>query len=90
MRDSHPIDNRIGQEFTRKLNEFRDKAGVGNAEIRRRTGIDEGYLSRLFSGERTRPSRDLIIRLATLGLGLDQFDTDELLLAAEYRPLVMG
>lgn len=86
---SNPTSN-DDQEFTRLLNQFRDRYGVTNAEIRRRTGIDEAYLSRLFCGEKTRPSRDMVIRLGTLGLKVDQFEADELLLAAEFRPLVIG
>lgn len=90
MNNPLPRDDVSIQEFTGLLNEFRNRCGVTNAEIRRRTGIDEAYLSRLFSGERTRPSRDVIIRLGTLGLLLDQFDADRLLVAAEFRPLVLG
>ena len=51
--------------------------------------LDETYISRLFSGERTNPSRDALILLAVFGMGLGLEESDELLLAADYRPLAL-
>jgi transcriptional regulator with XRE-family HTH domain len=57
------------------------------AEIARQTWLDESYVSRLVRGERTNPSRDTVLLIAAFGLGLALPDTEELLLAAGYRPL---
>lgn len=51
--------------------------------------LDESYISRLFSGERNHPSRDALILLSAFGLELRVEDVDEILLAADYRPLVL-
>ncbi len=58
------------------------------ADISRNSWIDAGYLSKMFSGQKTHPSRDVVIRLAAFGLRLGMEDTDELLMAATFRPLV--
>ena len=55
----------------------------------RRAWIDPGYLSKLLSGEKTNPSRDTVIRLAVFGLALSRYETDDLLIAASYAPLVV-
>jgi hypothetical protein len=52
--------------------------------------LDESYVGRLFSGERTHPSRDALILLAVFGLELPLHATDELLMAADYKPLVLA
>ena len=67
------------------------RAGVNKsqAEIARDAWLDESYVSRLFSGERTNPSRDALILLAGFGLGLVVPDVDEVLLAADYKQLVL-
>ena len=46
-------------------------------------------VSRLLSGERSNPSREAIILLGGWGLGLAVEEVDELLLAADYKPLVL-
>jgi hypothetical protein len=46
-------------------------------------------VSRLFSGERTNPTRDALILLAGYGLGLSVPDTSEVLLAADYKDLIL-
>jgi len=50
--------------------------------------IDVAYLWRLRSGQKRRPSRDLLIRLG-LALKLDPEELDELLVAAEYVPITL-
>ena len=71
---------------------FADRAkarGKHQSQIARDAWLDESYLSRLISGERSRPSRDALILLGSWGLGLAVEEVDELLLAADYRPLVL-
>jgi transcriptional regulator with XRE-family HTH domain len=73
--------------FTRALREKWERIDKSQADIARDAWIDPGYLSKLISGEKAKPSRDTIIRLATFGMGLTRYDTDDLLIAAEYAPL---
>ena len=42
-----------------------------------------------FSGERANPSRDALILLGAFGLELPVPEVDELLLAADYKQLVL-
>lgn len=50
--------------------------------------LDIAYVYRLVAGEKVHPSPNTVIRLA-LALHLSLSDTDELLLAAGYAPLVI-
>jgi transcriptional regulator with XRE-family HTH domain len=59
------------------------------AQIARDSWLDESYVSRLLSGERTNPTRDALILLAGFGLGLSVPDTSEVLLAADYKDLIL-
>jgi hypothetical protein len=45
------------------LQSFREKLNKSNAQIARDAWLDESYVSRLFSSERDRPSRDAVILL---------------------------
>lgn len=47
------------------------------------------YVSKLLSGEKYRPLRDVLIRLGAPGLELAVPDLDELLMAAEYLPILV-
>lgn len=58
------------------------------AQIARDSWLSSSYLSRLFSGERFAPSRDVLILLGAWGLELAVEELDELLMAADYKPLV--
>ena len=78
-----------GHPLTALLRTFRDQTGKPQADISRETGLDESYVSRLFSGERTNPSRDALVILCAWGLGLSLADTDEVLLAADYKFLTL-
>ena len=71
------------------LREYRSHAQKSQADISRDAWLDESYVSRLFSGERQNPSRDALILLSAYGLRLPVEDTDEVLLAADYKPLVL-
>ncbi|MEX2246947.1 MAG: helix-turn-helix transcriptional regulator [Dehalococcoidia bacterium] len=78
-----------GSPLTEVLRRHRDGATKSQAEIARDAWLDESYVSRLLSGERTSPSRDALILLAGFGLGLVVPDVDEVLLAADYKQLVL-
>ena len=62
--------------------------GKTQAQIARDSWLDESYLSRLLSGERNNPSRDVLILVGKWGLELPVEDVDELLMAADYKALV--
>jgi hypothetical protein len=64
-------------------------AGKRQAVIARDAWLDESYVSRLLSGERDHPSRDALILLGAFGLELPVEDVDELLMAADFKPLVL-
>ena len=78
-----------GHPLTALLRTFRERTGKPQADISRATSFDESYVSRLFSGERTNPSRDALIILCVWGLGLSLPDTDEVLQAADYKFLTL-
>jgi hypothetical protein len=86
-----PLQSRveIGTPLTQLLRRHRARLNKSLADMARDCWLDESYISRLFSGERTNPSRDALILLAVFGIGLCLEETDELLLAADYKPLVL-
>ena len=65
------------------------RRGKHQAQVARDAWLDESYVSRLLSGERSNPSREAIILLGGWGLGLAVEEVDELLLATDYKPLVL-
>lgn len=71
------------------LGQYRTRLAKSQAAIARDAWLDESYVSRLFSGERTNPSRDAIILLCAFGLELPVEDVDEVLMMADYKPLVL-
>jgi transcriptional regulator with XRE-family HTH domain len=75
--------------LTELLIEIREKTSKSQAEVARDSWLNESYVSRLFSGERTNPSRDALILLGAFGLDLPVPEVDELLLAADYKQLVL-
>ena len=81
-----------GESLTALLQKYGDRAklrGKRQSQIARDAWLDESYVSRLLSGERDSPSRDALILLAAFGLELAVEEVDELLLAADYKPLVL-
>ena len=76
--------------FAQTLRAIRLKAGLSRYRIAQTSGLDQAYVLRLETGERGKPSRDVVLML---GLALMQaqavtiHDVDELLLAADYAPL---
>ena len=75
--------------LTELLLEAREKTNKSQADIARDSWLNESYVSRLFSGERTNPSRDALILFGAFGLELPVPDVDEILLAADYKQLVL-
>jgi transcriptional regulator with XRE-family HTH domain len=81
-----------GESLTALLQKYGDRAklrGKRQSQISRDAWLDESYVSRLLSGERDNPSREALILLGCWGLGLAVEEVDELLLAADYKPLVL-
>ena len=78
-----------GCPLTELLCETREKLNKSQADIARDSWLNESYISRLFSGERTNPSRDALILLGAFGLELPVPEVDEILLAADYKQLVL-
>ncbi len=60
----------VGTPLTQLLRSHRARLNKSQAEMARDCWLDETYISRLFSGERTNPSRDALILLAVFGMGL--------------------
>ena len=59
------------------------------AQIARDSWLADSYVSRLLSGDRLNPSRDALVLLGCWGLELSVDEMDELLIAADYKPLVL-
>ena len=77
--------------FAQHFAKLRRKSGKSKYAIAQYTGIDQAYLSRLESGEKAKPSREIVLAIA-LALtsetnGLSIYDIDELLMSAEYAPI---
>lgn len=87
IRTDHAVLRR--SPLTALLGEIRERTSKSQAEIGRDSWLNESYVSRLFSGERTNPSRDALILLGAFGLELQVPEVDELLLAADYKQLVL-
>lgn len=85
-----PVD---GESLTALLRKYADRVrmrkGKTQAQIARDAWLDESYVSRLFSGERVNPSRDALTLLGAWGLELAVEEVDELLMAVDYKPLVL-
>jgi hypothetical protein len=82
-----------GESLSSLLRRFSDRLrfhkSKNQAQIARDAWLDESYVSRLISGERMHPSRDALILLGAWGLELAVHELDEVLLAADYKPLVL-
>lgn len=82
----------VNERLTELLRKYAQRVlrrGKHQAQVARDAWLDESYVSRLLSGERSNPSREAIILLGGWGLGLAVEEVDELLLAADYKPLVL-
>ena len=82
-----------GESLSCLLRKFSDRLrfrkSKNQAQIARDAWLDESYVSRLLSGERDHPSRDALILLGAFGLELPVEEVDEVLMAADYKPLVL-
>jgi hypothetical protein len=86
----YPTHGETLSDIIRKYSErARLRKNKRQATVSRDSWLDESYVSRLISGERSHPSRDALILLGGWGLELDVHELDELLIAAEYKPLVL-
>jgi transcriptional regulator with XRE-family HTH domain len=75
--------------FTAMLRKHCEQDGISHYDaIAIRAHLDPAYVYRLIKGEKTRPSPNTVIRLA-LALNLSVSQTDELLMAAGFAPLVI-
>lgn len=86
---THPLQRPSMLPLTRVLQEYRDRRNRPQADVARDSWLNESYVSRLFSGERANPSRDALILLSAFGLRLSVPEVDEILLAADYKQLVL-
>ena len=77
------------RELLRRFGDEVKTRGKRQAQIASDSWLDESYVSRLLSGERANPSRDALILLSAFGLELSVEGVDELLMAADYKPLVL-
>jgi transcriptional regulator with XRE-family HTH domain len=82
-----------GGSLTELLRKYADRVmrvkGKTQAQVARDAWLDESYVSRLLTGERDNPSRDALLLLTGWGLELAVEEVDELLMAADYKPLVL-
>ena len=78
-------------QFAETLKRLRIKSGKSRYKLAQYSGLSETYILRLESGERTNPSRDVVMMLGTaLAQGvpsIEIWDIDALLLSADYAPL---
>ena len=87
-----PDDLSSTASFGETLESLRQKSGRSRYRLADYSGLSQAYLLRLERGERSNPSRDVVLML---GLGLlkgseamDIWDIDTLLLSAGYAPLM--
>jgi len=94
MKPLDPSHKPSGNGLTALLSEYAQRVlrqrGKTQAQVSRDSWLDESYVSRLLSGERDNPSRDALILLGGFGLGLPVEEVDELLMAADYKPLALS
>jgi hypothetical protein len=85
-----PVEGESLSSLLRKFSErLRFRKSKNQAHIASDAWLDESYVSRLLSGERAHPSRDALILLGAWGLELPVHELDEVLMAADYKPLVL-
>ena len=85
-----PTYNKI--DFSSAMSRLLKRSGKTKYRVAELSGLDEGCLGRLESGNRSNPSRDIVFRI---GLALvhdsaqvPMHDVNELLLSAGYSPLI--
>jgi transcriptional regulator with XRE-family HTH domain len=70
-----------------RLEHLRRVRGLSVYRVAVEAAIDQHYLARLERGQKTHPSRDVLIRICLLGLRCSLEDTDEILMGFDYAPL---
>ena len=77
--------------FGESLKQMRTKVRKSRYRLAQFSGIDEAYILRLERGDRSNPSRDVVLTLAIAltenSESVSIYDIDALLLAAGYAPL---
>ena len=77
--------------FASTLSALRRKSGRSRYRLAQWSGLSEPYIFRLENGQRTGPSRDVVIMiglaLARGDSAVEIWDVDTLLLSAGYAPL---
>lgn len=71
--------------FGSLLRKYRQKEGVSQKELAHIIGIDPSYLSKIEHGQRTPPDRSIVTEIAN-ALELQEEETDQLLISADYQP----
>ena len=78
-------------DFGKTLLTLRKKAGKSRYNLAQFSGLNEAYILRLETGERSNPSRDVVLMIALSLIQtsnqLEFWDIENLLLAANYTPL---
>ena len=78
-------------DFGKTLQTLRKKAGKSRYNLAWFSGLNEAYILRLETGERSNPSRDVVLMIALSLIQtsdhLEIWDIENLLLAANYAPL---
>ncbi len=59
----------VGEPLTQPLRRYKARLDKSQADIAKDAWLDESYVARLFSRDRTNPSWDALILLAAFGLG---------------------
>jgi transcriptional regulator with XRE-family HTH domain len=81
-------------KFADTLRKLRTKAKMTRFRLAQNTRVDPAHVARLERGERLRPSRDLVLRMAQALLDysgdIRLKDVDQLLQSAGYGPLPGG
>ena len=80
------------RQFSTVLRRLRERSGKSRYRVAQYSGLDEGYLARLESGERHHPTRDTVVKIALAlvenSAEVSIHDVQELLLAANFAPLL--
>jgi len=76
--------------FAETLKKLRSQAGKSRYRVAQYSGLNEAYILRLERGERSNPSRDVVLMLGFALVansdGIAIWEIDELLLSAGYAP----
>lgn len=71
--------------FGKSLSEFRRDVKISQRELASILGLNFTYISKIENGKRNPPDRDVVLEIAS-ALNLNETQTDELLVSANYQP----